>query len=250
MANDDYKRIRNDAARAAESLRGCSVRFSPFSDEWGASVYISELKAVGNVKWTDSGGLPGASNRIVAFSCGELPGIDAIPFIYLYIKPLSGLTRAPVPDVLNALSNAGLSKDNDVGDVYGHENGHYVIAVDRRGIFPPSVSEIEVDGFLISRIEKSDFDKVAVQPSSKGATVASQRLDAVVSLTANISRSKAKKMIEAGLVMVDYVTVIKAEKPIDVGSTISMKGKRRSRIVSIDGPTKKGRFRVSFEPLP
>ena len=82
MDREGYDEIRNAARNAAESLRGCSVRLSPFLDGWGVSIYISELKASGDIQWVDSGGLPGVSRRVVAFTCGKSLGIDAIPFIY------------------------------------------------------------------------------------------------------------------------------------------------------------------------
>ena len=247
---EEHKKIREDARRSAEVLRGCSVGMSSFLDDWGASLVISELKSVGGISWVDSGGLPGATGRVVAYTCGKYLGVDAIPFIYLFIKPISGLTRPSVPEALDAIDKAGLPKDTDVGDLYGHENGFFVIAIDRKRKFPPSVSEIETDGYVISRVDKSLFENMAAKASEKDTTVASPRLDAVVAITANISRSKAKKMIEAGLVMVDYIPVAKAEKSVEPGSIISTKGKRRIRLVAIDGPTKKGRFRVTSEIIP
>ena len=247
---EEHKKIREDARRSAEGLSGCSVGMSSFLDDWGASLVISELKSVEGISWVDSGGLPGATGRVVAYTCGKYLGVDAIPFVYLFIKPVTGLTRPSVPEALDAIDKAGLPKYTDVGDLYGHENGFFVIAIDRRGKFPPSVSEIETDGYVISRVDVSSLKKYEVVPSTKETTVASPRLDAVVAITANISRSKAKKMIEARLVMVDYIPVAKAEKPVEPGSIISTKGKRRIRLIAIDGPTKKGRFRVTSEIIP
>ena len=44
----------------------------------------------------------------------------------------------------------------------------------------------------------------------------------------------------------DNVIVTKAEKAVQAGCVISAKGKKRLVIISIDGPTKKGRFRLKY----
>lgn len=248
MTFDDDNNLRSDAKSAVGSLRGCSTGLSPFLDGWGASVYIFELRAAGcNV--VDSGGIAGASRRVVAFSTCRIVGVQDIPFVYLSVMPVSGLVRPPIGDALGALDEAGFARDRDVGDVYGEENGWFAIAVDRRGIMPASVTEIETDGFVIERIDKSRFDKWAKAPGSVEVNVASVRLDSVLSGCTKLSRTKAKKLIEAGLVMVDYAVERKAEKPVEMGSIISSKGQKRVMVEGIEGPTKKGRFRVRYGGL-
>jgi RNA-binding protein YlmH len=243
---DDYEKLRFAAREASETLRDYSLGFSPFLDEWGVSIYISELKAAGGFHWADSGGIAGASRRIVTFSSHGVTGVDEIPFIFLNLKPVTGLTRPPIQDALEALNEAGFSKERDVGEIFGEENGYLAVVIDRKGILTPTVTQIENRGFVIEKVDKSRLDKWSKVPSATELTVASLRLDAVLSSCTNLSRSKAKKLIEAGLVMVDYTLISKAERAVEEGNIISAKGKRRVVIEEIEGPTKKGKYRINY----
>lgn len=75
-------------------------------------------------------------------------------------------------------------------------------------------------------------------------TLASLRLDSVVSSGFRISRGMAAQYITAGKVAMDGRPCEKPDKPVPEGTKISLRGLGRIKLVSIGGQTKKGRISV------
>lgn len=76
-------------------------------------------------------------------------------------------------------------------------------------------------------------------------TVASSRLDCIVSALLGCSRSGASELITGGLVAVDFETGCDNTKEIDAGETVSIRGHGRFVIDKIGPPTKKGRLNLA-----
>lgn len=76
-------------------------------------------------------------------------------------------------------------------------------------------------------------------------TVASPRLDCVVSALAGLSREKARCVITVGDTDLDYFTEEKPDKIVGEGSIISIRGCGKFRIISLSEQTKKGRLRLT-----
>lgn len=75
-------------------------------------------------------------------------------------------------------------------------------------------------------------------------TLASLRLDSVVSSGFRISRGMAAQYITAGKVAMGGLPCEKPDKPVPEGTKISLRGLGRIKLVSIGGQTKKGRISV------
>ena len=73
-------------------------------------------------------------------------------------------------------------------------------------------------------------------------TVASARLDCIVSALSNISRNRAAEIINECLVSVNSVTIQKIVKNISNGDKITVRGKGKFIIESLVDQTKKGRI--------
>ncbi len=78
-------------------------------------------------------------------------------------------------------------------------------------------------------------------------TVASNRLDCIVSVLASVSRGKACEIIENGFVTVNSVICEKITKFIESGDIISIRGKGKFVITSLLGKTKKQRTVLEFK---
>ena len=75
-------------------------------------------------------------------------------------------------------------------------------------------------------------------------TVASNRLDGVISALLNTSREQAIQMITAGLVTHNHIEASKNTARVDKDDVIAVRGKGKFVIDSIELPTKKGRIRL------
>lgn len=76
------------------------------------------------------------------------------------------------------------------------------------------------------------------------ATVSSLRLDAVLAEAFRLARERAKALIESGLVKVNWKVVDKPDFLCGPGDVLSARGFGRCKLFSVEGMTKKERWRV------
>ena len=77
-------------------------------------------------------------------------------------------------------------------------------------------------------------------------TVASLRLDSIISSGFRIGRSLACQYIAAGKVAIDGLPCEKPDKAVASGAKVSVRGLGKIRLTSINGETKKGRISVTI----
>jgi len=90
------------------------------------------------------------------------------------------------------------------------------------------------------------MDSSIPQPEAKEIrdTLASVRLDSVISSGFRISRGLASQHISAGKVAIDGLPCEKPDKIVPEGAKISLRGLGKIKLVSVGGQTKKGRISV------
>lgn len=158
----------------------------------------------------------------------------------------SGYKTLTHRDYLGALLHLGINR-SALGDIcVTSEHGCMLFA-------SPAVAEL-----ITSGCEKIGSDKVKIEqlPLSLdfkyerkmkdiSDTVASDRLDCVVSSLANVSREKAKELILSALVECNYTQALRTDLKIQNGDTVSVRGVGKFIIEDITDETKKGRLRLS-----
>lgn len=78
-------------------------------------------------------------------------------------------------------------------------------------------------------------------------TVASARLDSVLSSGMKLSRARAAEIIRQGGVMVDHQAEERVDRVLSPGQLISVRGFGRIRLVEVGKPTRKDRLPVTLE---
>ncbi len=78
-------------------------------------------------------------------------------------------------------------------------------------------------------------------------TVASLRLDSIVSAGFSLSRGKAAEAIESGRVQVNWQDVVKCGAAVTAGDIITVRGLGKCELTEVGNPTKKGRFFVTIK---
>ncbi|WP_338451982.1 RNA-binding protein [Niallia oryzisoli] len=76
-------------------------------------------------------------------------------------------------------------------------------------------------------------------------SVSSLRLDAVIASIFKLSRQKAQSLISSQLVKVNWTTIENTSFECGTGDTISVRGFGRGKLFSIEGKTKKEKWRIS-----
>lgn len=78
-------------------------------------------------------------------------------------------------------------------------------------------------------------------------SVKSPRIDAVLSACFGLSRTLAAQAVARGTVFVNSVPAAKPEKQLTTGDTLTLRGKGKCKIKSMDGTTKSGRIKIIVE---
>lgn len=157
----------------------------------------------------------------------------------------SGYKKLSHRDYLGSLLGLGIER-GVVGDIAVIDEFSAVIFCDTK------ISE-----FILYELKKIGSDTVKVKPfplipdfkierefQSISDTVASARLDCVVSALCGISREKAQGVIRIGETELDYFTEERPDRAVSEGSIISVRGYGKFSVVSLSEQTKKGRLRL------
>ena len=161
-----------------------------------------------------------------------------------------GFVRLAHRDYLGALTALGIDRAC-LGDIVIDDEGAIIFAV-------PSVVRFIKDALVYIGKDKvrvtdislsEDFDFTPKFESVSG-TVASARLDAVVSELACTSREKAKLLIKQGLVEHNHFTAAEPDADVENGDIISVRKSSGTKggkftVDSIDTLSSKGRIRLS-----
>ena len=78
-------------------------------------------------------------------------------------------------------------------------------------------------------------------------TLASLRLDSVISAGFRIGRNAAAQYVAAGKVSIDGLPCQKPDKAVDEGAKISVRGLGKIQLSAVNGQTKKGRISVVID---
>ena len=90
------------------------------------------------------------------------------------------------------------------------------------------------------------LDTGLVNIVKKRDTVASLRLDNIVSSAFAVSRSKAAEAIRRGIVSVNSVECLKVDRIIEEGDRVTLRGKGKIALAEVGGKSRKDRIIVTF----
>ncbi len=147
-------------------------------------------------------------------------------------------------DILGALTGSGISRES-VGDIFvGRGCCDFFIT---RELSPYILQNFTAAGRTKLHIRQISASEVAIaEPEYKeiSDTLASLRLDSVISAGFRIGRNLACQHIHAGRAAVDGLPCEKPDRSIDEGMKISVRGLGKIKLVKVNGRTKKDRISV------
>ena len=150
-------------------------------------------------------------------------------------------------DFLGALMGAGIARET-VGDICVSKGScDFFVTAE---IAPYVEQNFLSAGRTRLSIARIPLDSVAVpEPETKEIrdTVASVRLDSVISSGFRIGRSAAAQYVSAGKVAIDGLPCEKPDKQLDEGVKISVRGLGKIKLRAINGKTKKDRISIIID---
>ena len=148
--------------------------------------------------------------------------------------------------VLGSTLGLGISREK-IGDIIINEKVADVIV--QKEILEFLINNLTRVGREKVTIKKIGFDDVLqLERKNKelNVTVASLRLDAVVSASLGLSREKSSSLIEGERVNVNYKLVTSTKKQVNEADLISVRGYGRIKVVEILGESRSGRIKLKI----
>ena len=150
-------------------------------------------------------------------------------------------------DFLGALMGEGIARET-LGDIcVGKGQCDFFVTQE---IAPYILQNFTGAGRTKVHLERIPLRDVSVpEPETKEIkdTVASVRLDSVISSGFRVGRSAAAQYVSAGKVAIDGLPCEKPDKTVDEGAKISVRGLGKIRLRTIGGQTKKGRISIIID---
>lgn len=239
------------AARLGDLVSRCErdgiCCFSNFLDERQcAEAQRWCLNNSGALMYTLYGGFPDAKRRILAvfpdyyqdYITDEFP-IKCLTFTFRKEDRLSHR------DFLGSFMGMRLKRDV-IGDIIVDEGIAQAFVTDIAArLILSTVSKIGKTGVKVCGDRPFQLE-VKQEFRNISGTVASMRLDCVVSLAAGISRENAAKLIRSEKVDINHFKASSISQELHAGDVLSIRGCGRFILSDINGSTKKGRIHINL----
>jgi RNA-binding protein YlmH len=148
------------------------------------------------------------------------------------------------PQVLGSLMSLGL-KRGKFGDILLKDGRvQFFASAEISDYIKNNLDTIGRAGVKLKEISLADVITSETLWSETDITVSSLRLDTIVSGIHNLSRQKSQLFIGQGLVKVNWTLVESSTFECGEGDMISVRGHGRAKIMSIEGKTKKDKWRI------
>ena len=247
--------ITHQAARVLDKLELARDRgvpsHTPFLSPGEQAAVTDLLNAWGHPRHLFFGGYEGAERRVCAF----LPDWQEQEDWLCDPEGAVCALRAAFPkdadpnhrDVLGALMGLGITREK-IGDLLVFD-GHCdaLVLTETAPILQSQLSQV---GRYPVSVAPIGLDELEVKPPEVKLirdTVATLRLDAVASSGFAMARGKAAALIESGRVSLNHREVLKPDRSVAEGDTVSCKGLGKFVIKEASGLSKKGRIMIVLE---
>ncbi len=235
------------AGRLSDLADACYKRnipvFSSFLNLNEQNILYNMKKSLSYICVSTDGGFEYAERRIAVFLPYE--GCEyTLPIEILKIEADKRFADSlSHRDFLGALMNLGIERSL-LGDIIISDGAAYVICLDKIADFiADNLTRVKNDYVSCKRYCTLDENFIPSYKEVVGS-VASLRLDAVISLAFNESRSHSVKYIEDGLVFVNGRLITTNAYNLKEGEIISVRGRGRFKYICTRSETKKGRYMV------
>lgn len=150
-------------------------------------------------------------------------------------------------DYLGAIMGLGLKREM-IGDIKVTDEGADVFALKSSAVYICENLKKSGRGSVTGEIlPVSSFNSADDKFELCFTTVASLRLDGVISAFFNMSRSSAAETVNKGLVYVNSSQCLKCDYTIKGGDKIVLRGKGKTVLTEIKGTSKKGKLKIEYK---
>lgn len=164
-----------------------------------------------------------------------------------------GIDRAVTGDILVREDSSGGSSDGMHGGSCGPGSGSpgigadIIVMSDMAEFIEMNYTKAGRTDLSVSRHSIDELYIGEIKTVKKRDTVASLRLDSVVSSAFSLSRAKAAEQIRRGLVSVNSMEAVKPDMEIGEGDKIVLRGSGKALLSEVGGRSRKDRICITFD---
>lgn len=236
--------IANACDKARQAIWQNAPRFTEFLDP-GRRALLEQYSYLWDATMLSCGGYAEAERQMVAFTPPSYAlAPDEFPMAAIEVAGNQTFGTVTHRDYLGSLLALGIER-GIVGDILVGPHGCQVLV--QAAIAPYILANWEAVGRMgikTKRLALSDLQPPEQKLVWSQATVASLRLDAILSAAYGLSRTKAAALIKAGKVKHNFLPEIRVDREVAAGDVLSIAGKGRAELREVGGRSKKGRLFV------
>lgn len=199
-----------------------------------------------NVSCVFFGGYSDAERTVAAF-LPDYAVAEDLPLAVIRVSAPAAGRKLTHRDYLGSLVGLGLKRER-IGDILVYETGADIIIMEDIRDFilthygQVGRTEIRVEAIPLAELQVPDVKTTLIKD-----TVASLRLDNVVSSAFSLSRAKAAEAIRGGIVFVNGMQSEKVDMQIKEGDKLVLRGKGKAYLQEVGGQTRKDRIFIVIE---
>ncbi|MGM7701092.1 RNA-binding protein [Pseudalkalibacillus sp. Hm43] len=149
-------------------------------------------------------------------------------------------------DILGALMSLGI-KRKKFGDILiADERCQIVVAGEIADYVRLNLTSIGKSKVKVSEIPSNQLIQTDDEWADSQSTVSSLRLDVILAEIFRLSRAKVVPFITNKKVKLNWKVVEQPSSLLEAGDQISVRGLGRAKLISIDGQSKKGKWKISY----
>ena len=204
------------------------------------SQILSVKSLLKEVPYIIFGGVDGAERNIIILGNADIEDC----YNYVSILEIESNYNLTHRNILGSILGLGIKREI-IGDILINKNKANIF------IIP------EMQNYLIQNLDKIGKDKIKIRVISKDeiitpeenysditTTIASNRVDAIISSSFGISRELSAKLIQGDKVKLNYIELTNTSKKVNIDDLISVRGYGRIILKEILGETRKERIKV------
>ena len=247
-SDEDKLLIRKAIDKQDISLKRYDIQLTGFLNEREQDILLGAITSSEECEALLCGGYEAADRRAMVFvpQYLELDMSECFAAIRCSFYKEYELTHR---DFLGALMGLGIQRDS-VGDIIVNKKGNYADIVVKKDIKDFILSELFQAGrasLKLTEIPLLELSQACVETQEITDTVASPRLDAIVSSGFGISRENAAALIKSGKVYLNRRLAADIDKAVTDGSLINALGYGKFKVCFTGGVSKKGRIFIKIE---
>ncbi|XNQ64680.1 RNA-binding protein [Alkalihalobacillus sp. 1P02AB] len=149
-------------------------------------------------------------------------------------------------DILGALMSIGLKREKFGDIIINGTDIQVILAKEVASYVEVNLTSIGKATIQLKRLPFSAQSELVDSWNERSGTISSLRLDAVLAEIYRVSRSKIEPYLTKGYVKVNWKVVENGSFQVKETDHFSVRGFGRSQLVSLDGKTKKDKWKIQY----